>query len=1043
MDTALTPLQCAYLLGRSELLPLGGVAMHDFREFRGNIEFSVIKTRLTRLVQQYDALRTHIDENSLVQHVSDAITLNLDEIDFTGIPRSVAYQKIDEMRRAYSHKIHDLSRSPWYVWVIKLAEPEDESNDHFATIVFVSFDALILDGRAISLILFKLFEGDENDQKGDIQTRNIAHLLPQPSGLKKQSDAQYWSEKLKEYPGPPTLPWKKPPESIKSSRYRREKVTVPSATLNHLSKIASSYGLFQNTILSTIILEIMSFWTQDSTLCIGVPVAIPGQKMQFSNESSFIAAYFKRDQVPFLERASAFQNDIFASLEHLDFSGVDINKLIFNQHQIGLALPVVLTNGLSWKTLSASGDVSFYDGLTQTPQVAMDIRFSLDQDKNLALSIDYAEKALEKNIVQDILQTITQAITLICRQGNLAVDFSQAIEYHHYKDNGDDSDFICSNFLTCIADNLLTAKLKKSAIICGDRQITYSELGEDVQKIVNNLNHYGLRKGSVVAICLPRSPEHVMVTIACALLGIIWVPIDVNSPSERLDYLLTNCHPDLIVTAEQLNSDKAITLETLLISVSENVSLPLETLSSLSHSIEPAYYLYTSGTTGKPKCVVLNNKATSHVIGQTMNKWEVKQNDVFISVTPLHHDMSVFDLFASLTIGATLVIPEPHEEKDAIRWNRLVSKHKVSIWCSVPAILEMLIACQNGDSLSSLRLIAQGGDYIKPMIIAEIRTTYPDIRLFSLGGPTETTIWSIWHEITSEDVSLIPYGKPLPATQYFICNDINEHCPVFVTGRIYTTGVNLALGYLEDGIVVQKDFVTITSPKGEQLRAFRTGDQGYYRKDGTIIFASRVNGYVKIRGIRVSLPDIESELCKHPQINNIVVVDYPNEQNGDATLGAMYTTLNNREIPASELRDFSHGLLPVSHIPTRFTHIQAFPLSANGKIDRHQIRAFFTQSKSDNLVDKKSVVSESQRVNNSAEDGYYQSILGIYLHTIGAQPLSGLNEDSEFLALGLRPSHLKEIARRLTEKFGVILTPQLLVKCKNARQVFSLLSQSI
>ncbi|AKH62511.1 MULTISPECIES: amino acid adenylation domain-containing protein [Photorhabdus] len=1043
MDTALTPLQRAYLLGRSELLPLGGVAMHDFREFRGHIEFSVIRARLTRLVQQYDALRTHIDESSLVQHVSDAIILNLDEIDFTGIPRSAAYQKIDEMRQAYSHKIHDLSRSPWHIWVIKLAEPEDKDNDLFTTVVFVSFDALILDGSAISLILFKLFEEGENEQKRSRPTGNIAHLLQPPSVPKKQSDTEYWSEKLKDYPGPPALPWKKPPESIKSSRYRREKVTIPSATLNHLSKIASSYGLFQNTILSTIILEIMSFWTQDSRLCIGVPVAIPTQKTQFSNESSFVAVCFKRDQVPFLERATAFQNDIFASLEHLDFSGVDINRMIFNQHQTGLALPVVLTNGLSWKTLPASGDVSFYDGLTQTPQVAMDIRLSLDQDKNLVLSIDYAEKALEQNIVQDILQTITQAIALICRQEKLAVDFSEVIDYHHYKDNGNDSDFICSNFLARIADNLLTGKLKKSAIICGEQQITYSELGACVQKIVNNLNRCGMRKGSVVAICLPRSPEHVMVTIACALLGIIWVPIDVNSPPERLDYLLTNCHSDLIVNTGQFNRDKTITLETLLTSVSENVLLPLETLSSLSHSLEPAYYLYTSGTTGKPKCVVLNNKATSNVIGQTLNKWEVKQDDVFISVTPLHHDMSVFDLFASLTVGATLVIPEPHAEKDAIHWNRLISKHKVSIWCSVPAILEMLIACQKEGSLSSLRLIAQGGDYIKPALIKEIRAIYPDTRLFSLGGPTETTIWSIWHEITSADVSLIPYGKPLPATQYFICNDINEHCPAFVTGRIYTTGVNLALGYLEDGLVMQKDFVTITSPEGEQLRAFRTGDQGYYRKDGTIIFASRVNGYIKIRGIRVSLPDIESELCKHPQINNIIVVDYPNEQNGDATLGAMYTTLNGQEIPASELRDYSHRLLPVSHIPTRFAHIQAFPLSANGKTDRHQIRAFFTQPKPDNLADKQSVISESQRVNNNAKDECYQSILGIYLHTIGAQPLTGLNEDSEFLALGLRPSHLKEIARCLTEKFGVILTPQLLVKCRNARQVSSLLSQSI
>ena len=138
-----------------------------------------------------------------------------------------------------------------------------------------------------------------------------------------------------------------------------------------------------------------------------------------------------------------------------------------------------------------------------------------------------------------------------------------------------------------------------------------------------------------------------------------------------------------------------------------------------------------------------------------------------------------------------------------------------------------------------------------------MRALCPAPRLVSLGGPTETTIWSIWHDITPDDVEHVPYGQPLAGNQYYICHDSGEHCPCGVAGRIHTAGVNLACGYLENGERVDHDFVNLLTPEGETVRAFRTGDIGFYRPDGVIMFATRINGYVKIRGVRVSLPEIE------------------------------------------------------------------------------------------------------------------------------------------------------------------------------------------
>ena len=454
-------------------------------------------------------------------------------------------------------------------------------------------------------------------------------------------------------------------------------------------------------------------------------------------------------------------------------------------------------------------------------------------------------------------------------------------------------------------------------------------------------------------------------------------------------------------------------------------AVPAPALDDLSLSEAPAYYLYTSGTTGKPKCVVLSNRATANVIGSTLEHWAVTERDVFMSVTPLHHDMSVFDVLGCLTAGATLVLPEPGEDKDAVRWNQLIARHQVTLWCSVPAILEMLLSCRATHDLKSLRLIAQGGDYIKPGVVAELRELLPSSRLISLGGPTETTIWSIWHDISAHDRALIPYGRPLPGNRYFVLDPQGAHCPVGVVGRIHTAGVNLALGYLENGALAQSEFVTVLNEDGQPVRAFRTGDCGRYRRDGTLIFDSRVNGYVKVRGVRVSLPDIEIELINHPGVRHVLVVDVGEQRQGEVGIGALYVAQPDAaELTTAALRNYARQHLPQSHVPTRFLRVDALPLSQNGKPDRQRAR---------NLL--------SATANDAAEPCATprNKVLDIYLSVLGRPLEDGANDRVDFISLGLRPQHLKAISARVREDFSVALSPGQLLRCRNAQDVERLL----
>lgn len=1006
LEKPLSALQQAYLLGRGTQMPLGGVAMQEFREYHGAMDPTLLRSRLAAMVQRHDSLRTRVDALKLVSYVSDETCINLEEVDLTSMSSQAALAHVDEYREAYAHTIFELDRSPWNVTIFHL--PDDQLT------VFVRLDALILDGRSIAALLVELFDGLISDEPA-------AEAVPASvdQTCQRKADAVYWKTKLTDVTGAPRLPWRVPLDQVRASRYERQSRQVPKAVFNAFCKLGARQRLFKNSALMALVMEVLSHWLDEGGLCVAVPVA-PQTGGAFANRSSFIA--INRSEAPstFTERAAKLQVDVLEGLQHLAYSGVDLARLLFESHGPGPVLPVVITNGFSWPVLAADSLMQLQGGLTQTPQVAMDIRFWTNAEGALVLDIDYAREVLDPVVVHDILDALEKAISQISASGEFTMNAAAIIDTSHYCLNSSTTEASAEGFLAQIAKHLFDPANQRIALISGERQISYAELGSGVSRVIAAFKARGIGPGQVVAICLPHSPEHTMLTLASALTGVIWVPIDASAPEERRQYLLENCRPDLVVisSGETVGHAQATPNELL---AGPQASAPI--LDDRSMSEAPAYYLYTSGTTGKPKCVVLCNRATANVIGSTLSHWRVSQIDVFMSVTPLHHDMSVFDVLGCLTAGATLVLPGVGEEKDAVRWNQLIARHRVTLWCSVPAILEMLLSCRGEHDLASLRLIAQGGDYIKPGVIAELRGLLPSSRLISLGGPTETTIWSIWHDITADDQLQIPYGRPLPANRYLVLDAEGAHCPAGVVGRIHTAGVNLALGYLENGALAQTEFISVIDEHGRAVRAFRTGDCGRYRHDGTLMFDSRVNGYVKVRGVRVSLPDIEIELIKHPAVRHVLVVDYGEQRQGEVNIGALYVSAeDDPPLTAAALRQFAREHLPQSHVPTRFLAVEALPLSQNGKPDRPRARSL--------LLEPAEEVVETQG----------NKVLAIYLSVLGRPPQDGANASVDFISLGLRPQHLKAIAARFQEELAVTLSPRQLLRCRNAQDVERLLA---
>ncbi|QER74647.1 acinetobactin non-ribosomal peptide synthetase subunit BasA [Acinetobacter baumannii] len=611
-------------------------------------------------------------------------------------------------------------------------------------------------------------------------------------------------------------------------------------------------------------------------------------------------------------------------------------------------------------------------------------------------------------------------------------DLSQNLGQMNDKNNN------IENFLKRIYENIFEQNSNRTALIFEGRSISYAEVGTQVAKVMYALKMQDLATGSVVAICLRKSSEHIYTALACALTGNIWLPVDMDSPPSRLNYLLTNSRANVVV------SDSFIAgVQTL--NINEILSATTEYKPSFNAEINrrPAYYLYTSGSTGTPKCVVLNNQATENTLQQTISEWRITADDVIMAVTPFHHDMSVFDVFAAMAVGATLVVPSFEQSKNAIVWADLVDRCKVTIWSSVPAIVDMLFSVAQKEQLQSLRLIAQGGDYIKPSLIAKLRQQLPNARLFSLGGPTETTIWSIWHEINEQDQEIIPYGKALENNQYFILDENLKPCQMGEVGTMYMTGLNLSNGYLLDGEINYKDFVDIQVSENETQTAFRMSDQGYFREDGNIIFTGREEGYLKIKGVRISAAEVENALTKNPYIHNCVVVSCVHPTTETQELVAVYTLENKYKttrLNTPELKNFLKIHLPSSHIPSKYLAVDIIPLTRNGKIDRKAVQVI-AQGK----IYVSSTLSANSSKTSSAVAEVGDSVLSVFRECIADSQAEKMDifYRSEILDIGIRPKQLMSIAQKLSQKLNTQIDFYTLVSCKTIQDVVNKVEQQI
>ena len=371
-------------------------------------------------------------------------------------------------------------------------------------------------------------------------------------------------------------------------------------------------------------------------------------------------------------------------------------------------------------------------------------------------------------------------------------------------------------------------------------------------------------------------------------------------------------------------------------------------------------------------------------------RFSVSKEDKCIALSNLNFDLSVYDIFGLLIAGGTVVIPNAEQVKEPHHWLELVQNHNITLWNSVPAFMQMFMEFLSSkpDVKLPLRLVIMSGDWI-PLKLPEMIKAYSEtVRVISMGGATEASIWSNYYEIESieEHWKSIPYGKPLTNQKFYILDNEMNECPNWVPGRLFIAGEGLARGYWQDTERTEERF--ITHPVTNE-RMYYTGDLGRYWPDGNIEFLGREDSQVKIRGHRIELGEIENALLTNELIKNVAVIIEENKSGLAAAvvLKEGMKAADNKSIEKL-LHEYLNKKLPEYMIPGKILLMDNLPLSANGKVDRKTLRSILSKYKND--------ISD-ERSKEAPQGEIEKTIAAIWERVLGIRDIS---RDDDFFMCG-------------------------------------------
>jgi amino acid adenylation domain-containing protein len=560
------------------------------------------------------------------------------------------------------------------------------------------------------------------------------------------------------------------------------------------------------------------------------------------------------------------------------------------------------------------------------------------------------------------------------------------------------------------------------ALEFGNSTVTYSALNQMADRVCAVLRRRQLAPETRIGVCLPRSPELIAALLGILKAGGAYLPLDLTLPADRVRFMLSDASAHFVIG---MDSQRA-TVEALLPGsdfIDMHALPPAGPMpaGAVAGERSLAYVLYTSGSTGVPKGVMVEHRSVVRLVRDT-NYVTIAPDDVFLQFAPLSFDASTFEIWAPLLNGARLAIAPPRD-MSLSDLEGVIKRHRVSVlWLT--AGLFHAFADERPEAFRNIGQLLAGGDVLSPAHVRKALAAMDNGCVINGYGPTENTTFTCCYQVT-RDTPLenhVPIGQPIARSLVRILDSELRPAAPGEFGELFIGGDGLARGYLNRPELDLERFIPDPYLNEEGARLYRSGDLGRYTPSGDIEFGGRIDTQIKLRGFRIEPGEIEVSATQCSGVSRATVVAVSGNS-GDKSLFCFYVPDSDTQVTGDQLRSHLQASLPAYMVPAHYRSVTAIPLTTNGKADRKKLAELGAQS-----LFGKTAVSEQLHDVEQALLEMFRSVLGI----------EAVSLDDDFFAIGGHSLAAARLFAKIEERFGAKLPLATMFKAPSIRQLAAL-----